>query len=103
MQVRATSPEGMSAWSPAGTANRPPAFAAGATATRSLPENTAAGTDIGAALAATDPDGHGLSWSLGGTDAARSTSWRTAGSSARRADVAYDFETKASHSVTVTV
>ena len=103
VQVRATSPEGTSAWSPAGTANRPPAFAAGATATRSFPENTAAGQDFGAALTATDPDGDSLTWSLGGTDAASFDIAADSGQLRTKADVAYDFETKASYAVTVKV
>ena len=49
--------------------NAAPAFASD-TATRSLAENTAAGTDIGAALAATDAEGDTLTYTLGGTDAA---------------------------------
>ena len=103
VQVRSRSPEGTSAWSPAGTANRPPAFAAGATATRSIPENTAAGQDFGAALTATDPDGDSLTWSLGGTDAASFDIVSTSGQLRTKADVVYDFETKASYAVTVEV
>ena len=51
--------------------NSPPTFDEGASATRAVDENTAGGTDIGAAVAATDPDADDtLTYSLGGTDQA---------------------------------
>ena len=86
-----------------GTPNRAPVFTAGATATRSFAENTAAGTDIGAVLAATDADGHRLIWSLGGADAASFRIVSTSGQLQTRSGVTYDFETDSSYSVTVTV
>ena len=50
--------------------NRAPVFTDGASTTRSIIENTASGTNIGTAIAATDPDtGDTLTCSLGGTDA----------------------------------
>ena len=49
--------------------NEPPKFDAGTT-TRTIAENTAADTNIGAPVRATDPDDYTLSYSLGGTDAA---------------------------------
>ena len=49
--------------------NNPPAFS-GSTAARSVAENTAAGQNVGAALTATDLDGHTLIYTLEGTDAA---------------------------------
>ena len=50
-------------------ANRPPAFPS-ATATRSIAENSAAGTNVGGPLpAATDPDGDTVTYTLGGTNA----------------------------------
>ena len=81
-------------------ANSPPAFASG-TATRSLPENTAAGTDIGAPLAAADADGHALTYSLSGTDAAAFDIVSTSGQLRTKADVVYDFEVRSSYAVTV--
>ena len=86
-----------------GTPNRAPVFTEGATAERSLPENTAAGTDIGAVLTATDPDGHTLIWSLGGADAASFAIVSTTGQLRTKAGVTYDHETRASYAVTVTV
>ena len=51
------------------TSNLPPAFATAATS-RDVPENSAAGDNVGAPVATTDPDGDTLAYSLGGTDAA---------------------------------
>ena len=49
--------------------NNPPTFSAN-TAARSVAENTAAGQNVGAALTATDLDGHTLTYTLEGADAA---------------------------------
>ena len=51
------------------TGNNAPIFKDGNSATRSVAENTAAGQNIGAAVAATDANNHTLSYTLGGTDA----------------------------------
>ena len=51
--------------------NNAPVFTDGDDTTRAVAENTAAGTNIGAAVAATDADtGDTLTYHLGGTDAA---------------------------------
>ena len=50
--------------------NEPPAFSASETGTRSIPENTATGRNIGDAVAAEDPDGDTLTYKLEGTGAA---------------------------------
>ena len=50
--------------------NRAPVFTDGENTTRSVAENTSADTDIGTAIAATDPDGNTLIYTLSGTDAA---------------------------------
>ena len=42
-----------------------PYFVEGGTTTRSVPENATAGTDVGAPVTALDPDGGGLTYSLG--------------------------------------
>ena len=81
--------------------NNAPVFTAGATATFSVAENTAAGQNIGTALAATDTDGHTLTWTLGGTDAASFAIVPASGQ--LQTSAALDFETDSSHSVTVTV
>ena len=51
-------------------ANDAPTFNSGPTTTISVPENTVAGTDIGAALTATDQDSDPLTYSLDATSAA---------------------------------
>ncbi len=79
-----------------------PVFTDGATATRSVAENTAANTNIGAAFAATDADtGDVLVYTLGGDDAASFSIVRTSGQLQTKA--ALDYETDTSYSVTITV
>ena len=105
VQVRATNDEGDSTWSAAGSGatNSAPVFNP-ATATRSVAENSAAGTNVGAALpAATDADtGDTLTYTLGGTDASSfsfnaTTRQLTVGTGAD-----LDYEDKSSYSVTMT-
>ena len=48
-------------------ANQPPAFAT-ATATRSVDENEAVGTNVGAAITATDPESNTITYSITGTN-----------------------------------
>ena len=71
VQVRAHNDEGTSAWSALGTgmtdANTAPTFADGSD--RSVVENTPSGQPLGAAVAATDADGDGLTYALSGADA----------------------------------
>ena len=81
--------------------NSPPVFSDGDTTTRSVAENTAAGTNIGAAVSATDVDNHTLTYSLGGTDADAFDIVSTSGQLQTKA--ALDYETKTSYTVTVTV
>ncbi len=75
VQVRAISSEGAGEWSEPGegtakTANRAPSFDVAAYE-RSVPENSAAGTAVGAPVTATDHDGDDLAYSLlsGGEEA----------------------------------
>ena len=78
--------------------NVAPAFPS-ATATRSIAENTAANTNIGDPVAATDPNGDTLTYSLEGTDAA---SFDIDGSTGQlRTSAALDFETKTPYTVVV--
>ena len=78
--------------------NVAPAFPS-ATATRSIAENTAANTNIGDPVAATDPNGDTLTYSLEGTDAA---SFGIDGSTGQlRTSAALDFETKTPYTVVV--
>ena len=80
--------------------NTAPAFAS-ATATRSVAENTAAGGNIGAAVAATDSDaGDVLTYTLGGTDMASFDINGATGQLMTQAML--DHETKASYTVMVT-
>ena len=83
------------------TPNTPPVFTEGSTTTRTVPENTPSGVDIGAAVSATDADGHSLAYSLGGTDAADFSIVSTTGQLQTRAIL--DYETKSTYTVTVSV
>ena len=80
--------------------NHQPAFADTMT-TRSVAENTAAGENIGAPVAAGDDDGDSLTYTLGGTDASSFAIVEDSGQLQTRS--ALDFETKAMYSVTVSV
>ncbi len=87
--------------------NEPPAFS-GATATRSVAENSAAGSGIGAAVAATDPDGvakfNTLTYSLTGTDASKFNINSSTGQITVKTGNIPDFESgTTSYSVTVNV
>ncbi len=83
------------------SANNAPSFTDGDSTTRTVAENTAAGTNIGTAIVATDADGDTLTYTLGGTDAASFSIVSTSGQLQRRA--ALDYETKSSYAVTVSV
>ena len=80
--------------------NNAPIFTEGSTTTRTVLEDTPSGVDIGAAVSATDADGHSLTYSLGGTDAAVFSMDTTNGQ--LRTNAALDFETKSSYAVTIT-
>ena len=106
--VRATNAEGTGDWSASGSgttdtqANRAPAFS-GAPFTRSVAENSAAGTDVGDAVTATDPDGHALTYRLSGTDASSFAIGRVTGQITVAAGTTLNYEaTKNSYAVTVT-
>ena len=84
--------------------NSAPVFADTAPATRSVAENSDAGTNVGAAVAATDVDtGDTLEYSLGGTDAASFEIDSTSGQIQTKAEVSYDHEAAPSYSVDVGV
>ena len=78
-----------------------PVFIDGSSTTRSVAENTAAGVDIGVAVAAIDPDSDSLTYTLGGADAAAFEIDSASGQ--LRTKAALDYETKASYTVTITV
>ncbi|MCY3851985.1 MAG: fibronectin type III domain-containing protein, partial [Gammaproteobacteria bacterium] len=107
VQVRASNAEGDSPWSTAGSGstntatNAAPVFA-DATLTRSIAENTAANTNVGAVVpAATDADGDSLTYTMEGTDAASFDFDASARQIKTKAGVTYDFEAKSGYSVTI--
>ena len=82
--------------------NVAPMFTEGATATRTIAENTVAGTNIGSPIGATDANvGDTLIYTLSGTDAASFAIVDSTGQLQTKA--ALDFETTTSYSVMITV
>ena len=107
VQVLATSGDGGSPWSPPGSGqtntagNTAPTFSS-PTASRSVAENSAAGTNVGAPVTATDADsGDTLTYTLDGTDAASFDIVSTSGQIQTTSGVTYDYETKSSYAVIV--
>ena len=83
--------------------NTPPEFPQ-TSLTRSIAENTATNTNIGAVIpAATDDDNDDLEYTMEGTDAASFTFDTSSRQIKTKAGVTYDFETKSSYSVTIKV
>ena len=76
-----------------------PEFTEGATATREVEENTAAGENIGGPVEAIDLDGDTLTYTLGGNDAASFDIDMSTGQLMTKAEL--DFETDESYTVTV--
>ena len=82
-------------------ANEPPEFSS-PTATREVPENTAANTNIGTALpAATDADNDPLTYTLEGADAASFGFDAATRQLSTKSGVTYDRETQSSYAVTL--
>ena len=81
-------------------ANRAPSFAADVATTLAVPENSPAGTTVGA-FTATDPDKDTLTYTLSGTDAASFAIDSTTGQLTTVAGVTYDYETKKAYALTV--
>ena len=82
--------------------NSEPTFTEGATATRSVPENSAAGTNIGSAVSATDSDsGDTLTYSLGGEAAAAFNINSSTGQIQTKTGVTYNFEADANTYIVV--
>ena len=82
--------------------NNPPVFA-DATATREVPENSAADTAVGATVAADDADGDTLEYTLGGTDASSFDIDSDTGQIKTVSSGTYNYEAaQNSYSVTVT-
>ena len=82
------------------TTNTAPTFGQEST-TREFSENSAVGTNVGAAVTATDDDGDTLTYSLEGTDDASFDIDASTGQIRTRSGVTYDHETKPSYAVTV--
>ena len=107
VQVLATNAEGNSPWSPSGSGqtntagNSAPTFA-NSVETRSVAENSAAGTNVGAPVTANDTDsGDTLTYTLEGTDAASFDIVSTTGQIRTRSGVTYDHEAQPSYTVIV--
>ena len=83
--------------------NEAPGFPTTEDGQRTVAENTAADQDIGAPVAATDPDnGDTLTYTLGGADAASFAIDETTGQLKTKAGLDYDYDTKPTYTVTVT-
>ena len=80
--------------------NSAPSFS-GATVSRSVPENSSEGTNVGEPVEAIDDDGDPLTYSLDGMDSADYEIGSGTGQIKVGADVALDFETNPSDTVTV--
>ena len=72
------------------------------TTTRQVAENSPGGTNVGAALTATDPENDTLTYSLSGTDASSFAIGASTGQITTKSGEAYDYETKSSYSLSVT-
>ena len=81
--------------------NRSPLFSEGAATLRSVAENTSAGQHIGAPVAARDPDGDALVYTLSGADPQFFVLHPTTGQ--LRVNVPLDYEIRSSYSVVVRV
>ena len=81
--------------------NTAPSFPTTESGIRSVAENTPAGEDVGAPVAAMDADGDTVTYVLGGTDAASFDIDASTGQLKTKAGL--DYEAKASYTVTVTV
>ena len=81
-------------------ANRAPVFSEGASAARSVAENSAAGTAVGRRVTATDPDGDRVTYSLVGGDTELFNIDSATGQISVAQGTALDFETKSSYAVT---
>ena len=105
VQVRASNDEGTGGWSASGfgttSANQPPVFDEGGSATRSLAENTPPDRDIGTPLRAADPEGGAVTYSLFGRDASSFTIDPNNGQLRTQTGVEYNYEVQNRYSVTV--
>ena len=99
VQVRARNAEGTGLWSASGAA-----ITDGDAVSRSVKENSAAGSNVGAPVTATsNPDGYTLTHTLSGTDASKFDIDSSTGQIEVGAGTSLDYETKTSYTVVVTV
>ncbi len=107
VQVRANNDEGDSGWSTSGKTNTQDknvhAEFPDQTATRSIAENSAAGTNVGAAVTANDTENHTLYYSLNGTDKDEFDIGLNTGQITVKTDKVPNYEAKTSYSLTVEV
>lgn len=82
-------------------ANDPPIFDEGNSTSRTVPENTSTGVDIGDVVSASDRDSSTLTYILGGTDADSFDIESSTGQLKTKNSL--DFETKSSYTVIITV
>ena len=87
--------------SPVPSENRRPSFPSTETGQRTLPENTRSGVNVGAPVAADDPENDRLTYSLSGTDASAFTIVTSNGQI--QTSEPLDFETQSTYRVTVEV
>ena len=81
--------------------NQRPTFSEGDSATRSVPEYSPAGTNVGEPVTATDPEGSALTYALGGADAGLFEVNSSTGQITVGDGTTLDFKTTASYSVRV--
>ena len=74
--------------------NSAPVFTEGNLTARSIAENTASGSNIGAPIIATDPDGDSITYRLGGVDSSAFTIEPTTGQLQIRKGKVFDYETQ---------
>ena len=84
-----------------GTPNRPAEFSDGETTNRAVVHTAEPGANVGRPVAASDPDGDSLTYTLGGIDGESFDIDSTTGQ--LRTKAALDIETKSSYTVTVSV
>ena len=98
VQVRATNAEGTGGWSSSGAA-----ITDANAVSRSIAENSAAGSNVGAAVTATANSAYTYTYSLDGTDKSKFSIGSSTGQITVKSGTSLDYETKTSYSVTVKV
>ena len=81
--------------------NRPPAFTEGARAARAISEDSGAGTEVGGAVTADDPNDDELVYSLAGADAGSFDIDGASGQITVASGASFDYEDKSSHAIEV--